>query len=288
MRKSAVIAAPKQSRTQQLYCDSTRAAEISMKNEACGIENQTDKFVKTEFRSTDAMVQAACPKLVRIVVADDHPMTRAGVVQLINGQSNMTVCSQVSSAGEIFAAIERDAPDLLLTDMTMPGRSGLDLIKDLLGPYPDLRILVLSMHDETVYAERALRAGAKGYIMKEAGGEEVLGAIHRVLKGQVYLSDEMSARVVNNLSGSKAQALKSPIQKLTDREFEVFQLIGRGKSNHDIAKQLHLSRKTVDVHRGRIKEKLELKDATSLVRHAVRWVETLASSPDSPPSDYSR
>lgn len=253
-----------------------------MKDKGSKIEKQSGTFLETELRSAEAMTQAVCPKLLRIVVADDHPMTRAGVVQLINAQSDMSVSSQVSSATEIFAAIARDAPDLLVTDMTMPGRSGLELIKDLLGPYPNLRILVLSMHDETVYAERALRAGAKGYIMKEAGGEELLTAIHRVLKGQVYLSEQMSAAVLNNLSGSKARALHSPIQKLTDREFEVFQLIGRGKSNHDIAEQLHLSPKTVDVHRGRIKEKLQLKDATSLVRHAVRWVESLASSPETP------
>jgi DNA-binding NarL/FixJ family response regulator len=131
------------------------------------------------------------------------------------------------------------------------------------------------MHDETIYAERALRAGAKGYIMKEAGGDRLLAAIRRVLQGQVYVSEEVSAAIISNLSGSTSRKSHSPIEKLTDREFEVFRLIGFGKSTREIAKELHLSTKTVDVHRGHIKEKLELKDATSLVRHAVRWVETL-------------
>jgi DNA-binding NarL/FixJ family response regulator len=158
--------------------------------------------------------------------------------------------------------------------MTMPGRSGLEFIKDLLAAHPALVILVLSMHDEAVYAERALRAGARGYIMKEAGGENLLTAIRRVLGGQVYLSEQMSARILDNLSGQKPRGSHSPIQKLSDREFEIFQLIGQGKSTRDIANQLHISPKTVDVHRGHIKEKLELNDATSLIRHAVRWVES--------------
>jgi DNA-binding NarL/FixJ family response regulator len=130
------------------------------------------------------------------------------------------------------------------------------------------------MHEESFYAERALRAGARGYIMKEAGGEAVVAAIRQILGGQVYVSPAMSARILDNLSGRKPRGSSSPIEKLTDREFEVFQLIGQGKSTRDIAEQLHLSSKTVDVHRSHIKEKLELKDATALIRFAVRWVET--------------
>jgi DNA-binding NarL/FixJ family response regulator len=158
--------------------------------------------------------------------------------------------------------------------MTMPGRSGVEFIKDVLALQPDLSILVVSMHDELIYAERALRAGARGYIMKEAGGEKLLAAIRHVLNGQVYISERMSAKVLDSMTGRRPRGSTSPIEKLSDREFEIFQLIGQGKSTRDIAKQLHLSPKTVDVHRGHIKEKLELKDATSLVRHAVRWVET--------------
>jgi DNA-binding NarL/FixJ family response regulator len=130
------------------------------------------------------------------------------------------------------------------------------------------------MHDEVVYAERALRAGARGYIMKEAGGENLLTAIRQILRGDVYVSPRLSARILEGMSGTKPRGSSSPIEKLTDREFEIFQLIGHGKSTRDIAGQLHLSTKTVDVHRSHIKEKLDLKDVTALVRHAVRWVET--------------
>jgi DNA-binding NarL/FixJ family response regulator len=170
--------------------------------------------------------------------------------------------------------LEKTKPDLVLTDLTMPGRSGLEFIKDLRAAEPNLAILVISMHDETVHAERALRAGARGYIMKEAGGENLLAAIRTVLRGEVYLSPRMSARVLENLSGARPRGSSSPIEKLSDREFQVFQLIGQGKSTRDIAAQLHLSPKTVDVHRANIKEKLDLTDATALIRHAVRWVET--------------
>lgn len=210
----------------------------------------------------------------KILVVDDHPMTRAGVAHLLNKQADMIVCGEMGSPAEALSEIPKSRPDLLLTDLTMPGRSGVEFIKDVLALYPSLPILIVSMHDEVIYAERALRAGARGYIMKEAGGEKLLEAIRRVLSGQVYVSEQMSARILDNLSGSKPRGSHSPIEKLSDREFEIFQLIGQGKSTRDIAKQLHLSPKTVDVHRGHIKEKLELKDATSLVRHAVRWVET--------------
>jgi DNA-binding NarL/FixJ family response regulator len=210
----------------------------------------------------------------KILVADDHPMTRAGVVHLLTKQSDMIVCGEVGSPSEALHEISKSSPDLLLTDMTMPGRSGIEFIKDALALHPHLPILIVSMHDEVIYAERALRAGARGYIMKEAGGEKLLAAIRRVLGGQVYVSEQMSAKILDSLSATKPRGSHSPIEKLSDREFEVLQLIGQGKSTRDIAKQLHLSPKTVDVHRGHIKEKLELKDATSLVRHAVRWVET--------------
>lgn len=210
----------------------------------------------------------------KILVVDDHPMTRAGVVYLLSKQEDMIVCGEAGNPSEALAEISRSLPDLLLTDMTMPGRSGVEFVKDVHALHPDLPILVVSMHDEVIYAERALRAGTRGYIMKEAGGEKLLAAVRRVLSGQIYLSEAMAAKIFDNLSGKKPRGSSSPIEKLSDREFEVFQLIGRGKSTRDIAKQFHLSPKTVDVHRGHIKEKLELKDATSLIRYAVRWVES--------------
>jgi DNA-binding NarL/FixJ family response regulator len=208
-----------------------------------------------------------------ILLVDDHPMMRAGLEQLINRQSDLIVCAEAGTPAEAFQQISLK-PDLILTDLTMPGRSGIEFIKDLHAVHPGIAILVVSMHDEVVYAERCLRAGARGYIMKESGSENLLIAIRRVLEGQTYVSPTLSERIINNLSSRKPRGSESPIQALSDREFEVFQLIGQGKSTREIAEQLHLSSKTVDVHRGHIREKLDLKDATALVRHAVRWIET--------------
>jgi len=215
------------------------------------------------------------------MLVDDHPMTRAGLAQLISKQPDLQVFCEAGDAAEAFQGLSKLKPDLILTDITMPGRNGLEFIKDILALYKGLPILVVSMHDELIYAERVLRAGARGYIMKEAGGEKLLVAIRRVLSGQVYVSERMSATLLDALTGHRPRGSGSAIEKLTDREFEVFQLIGQGKSTRDIAAQLHLSQKTVDVHRGHIKQKLELKDATSLVRHAVRWVESEGGNPKS-------
>lgn len=214
------------------------------------------------------------PARRRLLLVDDHPFMRAGLAGLIDRQPDLSVCCEAGNPVEAWQALTKGKPDLVLTDLTMPGRSGLEFIKDLLATEPSLSILVVSMHDEVVYAERALRAGARGYIMKEAGGEALLEAIRRVLRGEVYVSPRMSARIMEGLSARRPRGSSSPIERLSDREFEVFQLIGQGKSTRDIAEQLHLSSKTVDVHRSHIKEKLDLKDATALIRHAVRWVET--------------
>ncbi len=210
----------------------------------------------------------------RVLLVDDHPFMRAGLAQLIEHQPDLAVCGEAGNPAEALHAIAKVRPDLILTDLTMPGRSGLEFVKDLIASDASLAVLVVSMHDEAVYAERALRAGARGYIMKEEGGEALLAAIRQVLRGEVYVSPRMSARILEGLSTRRPRGSTSPIEKLTDREFEVFQMIGQGKSTRDIAEQLHLSSKTVDVHRSHIKEKLELKDATALIRHAVRWVET--------------
>ncbi len=149
-----------------------------------------------------------------ILVVDDHPMTRGGVVYLLSKQADMTTSGEVGSPAEAFIQIAKSRPDLLLTDMTMPGRSGIEFIKDVLALHPDLPILVVSMHDEAIYAERALQAGARGYIMKDAGGENLLAAIRRVLSGQVYVSEQMSAKILDNLSGKKPRGSHSPIEKL--------------------------------------------------------------------------
>lgn len=210
----------------------------------------------------------------KLILVDDHPMTRAGMAQLINKQPDLEVCGEAGNPTEALDQIAKCGADLLVTDLTMPGRSGVEFIKDIAALHPALPILIVSMHDEFIYAERALRAGARGYIMKEAGGENLLAAIRQVLSGQVYVSPRMSAAILENVSGRKPRGSHSPIEKLSDREFQVFQLIGQGLTTKAIAKQLGLSPKTVDVHREHIKEKLEIADAASLIRHAVRWVET--------------
>ena len=210
----------------------------------------------------------------RILLVDDHPMTREGLAANFYRQSDLIVCGEASSPAEAISVLPKLKPDLLLTDMTMPGRSGVEFIKDVHAMMPDLPILVLSMHDEMLHAERALRAGARGYLMKDAGAAKVLEVIRLVLSGQSYVSPQVAARLLDAVTGRRPRGSTSPIEKLSDREFEVFRLLGSGKSTKEIAKALSLSPKTVDVHRGRIKEKLHLKDATSLLHHAVRWVET--------------
>ena len=186
----------------------------------------------------------------------------------------MSVCGQADNAAQALNAIQKSQPDLLLIDITLPGKSGLELIKDVRATNPNLAILVISMHDETLYGERVLRAGGRGYIMKQEGPENMLRAIRQVLNGQIYLSARMSPRILDFLSPRRTRNSGSPIARLTDREFEILQLIGQGKDSHVIAKQLHLSFKTVDAHRGHIKGKLNLKSGMELVCYAARWVET--------------
>ena len=227
-------------------------------------------------RKADPPPGPAAPPPARksVLLVDDHPFMRAGLRQLIDRQPDLFVGGEAGNPSEAFQQLARAVPDLILTDLTMPGRGGLEFLRDIRATHGKVPILVVSMHDEGVYAERALRAGARGYIMKEAGGENLLAALRRVLAGEIYVSPRMSARILDAISTGRPRGSRSPIEQLTDREFEVFQLIGQGKSTRDIAAELHLSPKTVDVHRGHIKEKLGLRDVTALIRHAVRWVET--------------
>jgi DNA-binding NarL/FixJ family response regulator len=214
------------------------------------------------------------PARKRVLIVDDHPFMRAGIAQLIDRQPELCTAGEAGSPAEALQRLAAGDIDLLLTDMTMPGRSGFEFMKDVHALYPDLPVLVVSMHDETVYAERALRAGARGYIMKEAGGENLLTAIRQILTGYVYVSPRMSALLLDSFSGRKTRDANSPFGVLTDREFEIYQLIGKGRNTREIATQLGLSTKTVDVHRSNLKSKLGVKDMTALVRHAVHWLET--------------
>jgi DNA-binding NarL/FixJ family response regulator len=209
----------------------------------------------------------------RILIVDDHPMMREGLAQLIEHEPDLCVSAQADNAAQAIAAIAAQAPDLAVVDISLPDKNGLELIKDLQTMHPQLPLLVISMHDETLYAERVLRAGGRGYIMKQEGGKKLMEAIRQVLRGQIYVSEKMSAKILELFSGRRATTGNSPVERLSDREFEVFQFIGQGQSTRQIAQHLHLSVKTVEVHRANIKKKLELASGTELVRFAIRWAE---------------
>lgn len=212
-----------------------------------------------------------------ILIVDDHPLFREGLVHLLQNERDLVVCGEAGTAAEALALVEKLRPALVLLDISLPDRNGLELIKDLRALRPELPVLVISMHDESLHAERVLRAGARGYIMKQEGGGKILNAIRRVLSGQIYVSEKMSALILQRLAGQRPKASRSPIEQLSDREFEVFSLLGQGLATREIARRLNLSVKTVEVHRVNIKRKLGLRNATELVRHAVRWVETADS-----------
>lgn len=217
-------------------------------------------------------MRKSAPSKQRIVIVDDHPMMREGLAQLIDNEPDLIVEAQADSAGQALHTIESSVPNLLLVDISLPDKGGLELIKDVHTLHPTLPILVISMHDETLYAERVLRAGGRGYIMKQEGGKKLMQAIRQVLSGHIYVSEKISAKILENFSGNRGES-QSPVEKLSDREFEVFQLLGQGQGTRDIAEHLHLSIKTVEVHRANIRKKLELATGNELVRYAIRWTE---------------
>jgi DNA-binding NarL/FixJ family response regulator len=214
------------------------------------------------------------PKKAQILIVDDHPMTRAGLTHLINHQADTEVCGEAEDAAQALDLFAMSQPDLILIDITLPDKSGLELIKDVKAIRPDLAILVISMHDESLYADRVLRAGARGYITKHEGGEKLIGAIRHVLNGKIYVSESMSSHILEMFSGAPSGADRSSIQNLSDREFEVFQALGEGLSSQQIAKKLHLSAKTVDAHRANIKTKLKINTTAELISFAARWTST--------------
>ncbi len=214
---------------------------------------------------------ARAPKKARIVVVDDHPTMREGLVRVIEETGDLTVCAQAGSARQALELIESSRPDLVIVDITLGGRNGIELIKDLKVRHPKLPVLVHSMHDEQVYAQRSLRAGARGYLMKDAPPPKLLHAIRQVLAGEIYLSEAMSRQMLHSLAGT-TQGVPL-VERLSDRELEVFEHLGRGRKTKEIADDLHLSVKTVQTYCEHLKEKLQLKDATSLVRFAIQWAE---------------
>jgi len=207
-----------------------------------------------------------------VLIVDDHPIVRQGLAQLIDQEHDLRVCGQAEDAHGAMQAIKELNPDLAVVDISLKDTSGIELIKDIKVHFPGLPVLTLSMHDEGVYAERALRAGARGYVMKQEATERVVTAIRRVLSGEMYVSESVAAKMVSKLVAGPAQTGGSPVDRLSDRELEVFRLIGAGYGTREMAEKLHLSVKTIETYRAHIKEKLDLVDANELLRTAINWV----------------
>ncbi len=212
----------------------------------------------------------ATTKAARVLIVDDHPIVRQGLTQLIEQVDDLEVCGEAHDAASAAEAMDSLEPDVAIVDLMLEGSSGVALIKELKRRRPDTPLLVLSMHDEAVYAERALKAGAHGYIMKEAATSQMLTALRRVLAGEVYVSERMGARILRRMVGGSAS---EGIEQLSDRELEVFQWLGRGLSVNEIAERLKVSPKTVESFRAHIKDKLDLANSAEVVRVAVRWFE---------------
>jgi DNA-binding NarL/FixJ family response regulator len=210
----------------------------------------------------------------KIFIVDDHPLMREGLTRLINPQRDMSICGEAGTAHEALKAITVLKPDIVILDLTLAGSDGLDLIKDLKSRSLKSLVLVLSAHDESLYAARALRAGANGYIMKEEVVKEVSMAIHRILAGQIYLSEKMTAKMLRKVAGGNGEEKTVPEEALSDRELQVFQMIGKGRGTRQIAEDLCISAKTVESYRAHIKVKMNLENAHELTQHAVHWVES--------------
>ncbi|MHC4632608.1 MAG: response regulator [Planctomycetota bacterium] len=208
----------------------------------------------------------------KILIVDDHPIVRQGLAELVNHENDLVACGQAEDAHQARKAIKEQRPDMAVIDISLRETSGIELIKDINVQYPDLPVLALSMHDESLYAERALRAGARGYIMKAEATEKVITAIRKILNGEIYVSDKIAAKMLRKLVGGKAEISTSPVQRLSDRELEVFHLIGKGYGTRQISERLHLSIKTIETYRAHIKEKLSLANAAELLRYAIQWV----------------
>jgi DNA-binding NarL/FixJ family response regulator len=206
-----------------------------------------------------------------VLVVDDHPLMRQGLALLINQQQDMQVCGEAEEAQAAMHAIAQLRPDIMILDISLSGPDGLELLKNIRASDPDLPVLILSMHDEAIYAERALRARANGYIMKQEATEKVLVAVRRILNGEIYLSERMSNKMLQQYIGGTPSMIESRIASLSDRELEVFRLIGEGRATREIAEELHLSVKTVETYQAHIKEKLVLRSGRALIQHAIQW-----------------
>ncbi|MBX2818416.1 MAG: response regulator transcription factor [Rhodothermaceae bacterium] len=210
----------------------------------------------------------------KVLIVDDHPLMRKGLALTLQTEGDMDIVGQCDSAEACMDMLESINPDVAIVDISLPGMSGLELIKHLQVFKPDIKIVVVSRHDEALYAERAIRAGSRGYVMKLEAGEVIVEAVQRVLNGGIYVSQEINERLLMGMLTGKNIHSSSPLELLSDRELEVFELTGHGLTTRDIAERLHLSVKTVESYRARIKSKLDLHNATELMQHAVQWVES--------------
>ncbi len=207
----------------------------------------------------------------RVFIVDDHPLVREGLTSLINRQDDLVVCGEAENSGQAISGMVKARPEVALIDISLANESGLELVKQLAGQFPQVALIVLSMHDETLYAERALRAGARGYIMKHETSKSVLASIRRVLSGAVYVSERIFNRMALRSSLTREPVTTSPVERLSDRELEIFRLLGQGRTSSQIARDLNLSLKTVQAYCARAKEKFGVSSLTELVRAAIRW-----------------
>ena len=224
--------------------------------------------MKTMLRSESAQSRK------KIYLVEDHPTFRQGLIQILNSEKHLTVCGAAGTADQAFPAIVRTKPDLVLVDISLPGRSGLELIKEIRSVDRVVKLLVISMHDEALYAARVLRAGGDGYIMKQEDPDEIVQAIRDVLDGHIYVSEEVLESTRGGGPSRRSDEITRPLDQLTDSELEVLELLGRGKSSREIAGKLHLSERSVAAARSQLRGKLSLKNAQALLRYAVCWVES--------------
>jgi DNA-binding NarL/FixJ family response regulator len=214
----------------------------------------------------------------RVFLIDDHPVFRRGLAQSINDDPDLRVCGEARDAAEGLSGVLKEKPDLVLLDLSLPGKSGLDLLKDLQAAAPEVQVMIVSMHEEELFAERALRAGVRGYIMKNEDPPRMIAAIKQVLGGRIYVSGGVASNIFEGMAGkTKADPVRGGVEQLSDREFEIFQMLGQGRTTSEIARGLNIAMRTVVVHCSNIRRKLKVRHAAELMRYAVRWTENSKS-----------
>jgi DNA-binding NarL/FixJ family response regulator len=218
-------------------------------------------------------MNASDTEKVRILIVEDHEIFRLGIKELINHEPDLIVCGEADDVDTARNMIRELTPDMVIVDITLKKSNGMDLIKEISSVYKTIKILVLSMHDELLYAERSLQSGAQGYIMKQETSKSIIKAIRHILQGNIHVSENIMGNLLNRVRTGQDSFEKSPVDQLTDRELSVLRLLGEGKSTGDIAQEMHLSVSTISTYRERIKEKLQLRNAAELVRYAIHWVE---------------